>query len=62
MKTGRLSILEKKEIFAALVETQDAVCNVPKSYELVMKRFDICKEQLEVIEEQGLDNEWPPLS
>ena len=58
----RLSVLEKKEIFAALVETQDAVCNVPKSYEIVTKKFNICREQLEAIEEQGLDNEWPPLS
>jgi crotonobetainyl-CoA:carnitine CoA-transferase CaiB-like acyl-CoA transferase len=58
----RLSTEEKKEIFSDLVATQDAVVNVRKSYEMVTERFSISEEQLRAIEEEGLDNEWPPLS
>ena len=57
-----LTISEKKEIFLNLVETQDVEPSVPKSYELVMKKYSITKKQLVAIEQQGLDHEWPPLS
>lgn len=63
MTTGRrLSTEEKKEIFSHLVATQDEVHNVRKSYEVVTEHFSISEEQLRAIEEEGLDNEWPPLS
>jgi len=63
MTTGRrLSTEEKKEIFSNLVATQDEVNNVRKSYEVVTEQFSISEEQLKAIEEEGLDNEWPPLS
>lgn len=63
MTTGRrLSTDEKKEIFSHLVATQDSVHNVRKSYEVVTEHFSISEEQLRAIEEEGLDNEWPPLS
>ena len=63
MTTGRrLSTEEKKEIFSHLVATQDAVNNVRKSYEVVTEQFSISEDQLREIEEEGLDNEWPPLS
>jgi hypothetical protein len=58
----RLSTEEKKEIFSHLVATQDAVVSVRKSYEMVTEHFSISEEQLRAIEEEGLDNEWPPLS
>ena len=58
----RLSTEEKKEIFSQLVATQDAVANVRKSYEMVTEQYTISEEQLKAIEEEGLDNEWPPLS
>ena len=58
----RLSTEEKKEIFSHLVSTQDSVHNVRKSYEVVTEHFSISEEQLKAIEQEGLDNEWPPLS
>jgi hypothetical protein len=58
----RLNTAQRKEIFLSLVETQDNVQNVRKSYDVVTERFDISEEQLREIEEEGLDNEWPPLS
>ena len=63
MTTGRrLSTEEKKEIFSHLVATQDNVPNVRKSYEMVTEHFAISEEQLRAIENEGIDNEWPPLS
>ena len=63
MTTGRrLSTEAKKEIFSHLVATQDTVTNVRKSYEMVTEHFAISEEQLRQIENEGLDNEWPPLS
>jgi hypothetical protein len=58
----RLSTEEKKEIFSHLVATQDAVANVRKSYEMVTEQFSISEEQLKAIEDEGVENEWPPLS
>lgn len=57
-----MSVEEKKEIFSHLVATQDEVHNVRKSYEVVTEHFSISEEQLLAIQEEGLDNEWPPLS
>jgi len=62
MTGRRLTTDEKKEIFSHLVATQDEVQNVRKSYEVVTEHFAISEEQLIAIQEEGLDNEWPPLS
>lgn len=63
MSVGRrLSTEEKKEIFSHLVATQDAVANVRKSYEMVTEQYSISEEQLRAIEDEGVENEWPPLS
>ena len=72
MTTKRLSIQERKEIFHALVSTQDAEHNtgraaspadaVRKSYELVQEKFAISRDQLRQIEDEGVDKEWPPLN
>ncbi|MBI2806175.1 MAG: hypothetical protein HYX68_14430 [Planctomycetes bacterium] len=58
----RLSTEEKKEIFSNLVATQDQIANVRKSYEMVTEQYAISEEQLRAIEDEGVDNEWPPLS
>jgi hypothetical protein len=62
MSVGRrLTTEEKKEIFSHLVATQDAGESVRKSYETVTEHFDISEEQLKAIEQEGSDNDWPPL-
>ena len=58
----RLSTEEKKEIFSHLVATKDSGQTPRKSYEMVTEHFTISEEQLRAIENEGLDNEWPPLS
>jgi hypothetical protein len=62
MRNKRLTQQQKQEIFHVLVTTQDVVNNVPKSRQLVTERFEISEKQLREIEDEGIENEWPPLS
>ena len=61
MPSKRLTMDQRKEIFHALVSTQDVEHNVRKSYELVTEKFEITSAQLRQIEDEGVDKEWPPL-
>lgn len=51
----------RKEIFLALVETQDQAVGVARSRQLVASRFGVSEEQIKCIENEGIDHEWPPL-
>jgi hypothetical protein len=62
MSAKRLTLPQRQEIFHTLVATQDVVRNVRKSYQVVTEKFEISEKQLREIEDEGLDNEWPPLN
>jgi hypothetical protein len=63
MRAKRLTVQQRREIFHALVATQDTgLMSVPESREHVTRQFDITEAQLKQIEEEGLDKEWPPLN
>jgi len=51
----------RKEIFQALVETQDRNVGVAQSRRLVARQFGVSESQVRDIEEEGLDGQWPPL-
>jgi crotonobetainyl-CoA:carnitine CoA-transferase CaiB-like acyl-CoA transferase len=51
----------RREIFAALVATQDEGVPVAKSRTQVADRFGITREAVVAIEREGMDKEWPPL-
>jgi len=51
----------RKEIFLALVKTQDQRVGVARSRQLIAKRFGVSVDQIRLIEQEGLDQEWPPL-
>ena len=58
----------RKEIFLALVETQDQLVEskdqgvgVARSRRLVAERFSVPESLVRAIEEEGLEQEWPPL-
>jgi hypothetical protein len=61
MSDKALSESLRKEIFLALVEAQDAAMSVLQSRKVVAKRFGVSDRQVHQIEQEGLDNEWPPL-
>jgi hypothetical protein len=62
MRTKRLTLQQRRDIFHDLVLTQDMVLNVPRSRKIVTEKFEISEAQLRQIEEEGLEKEWPPLS
>jgi hypothetical protein len=63
MRAKRLTLQQRREIFSALVTTQDqGTLTVSESRKLVMDQFDITDAQLRQIADEGLDKEWPPLN
>jgi hypothetical protein len=62
MRTKRLTIQQRQEIFHSLVATQDlGVMTVSESVQHVIKQYEITEAQLRQIEDEGIDKEWPPL-
>ena len=57
----RLSEEERKAVFLALVEAQDAGRGVVLSRKEVAERFGITDREVRRIEQEGLDAGWPPL-
>ncbi|MBX7102488.1 MAG: hypothetical protein K1X57_00300 [Gemmataceae bacterium] len=62
MRTKRLTLQQRKEIFSALVIAQDERMGVSESKQHVIRNFKISDVQLRQIEEEGIDKEWPPLN
>jgi len=52
----------RKEISLAIVEAQDQAMDVDQSRRFVIERFGINESQFRLIEREGMDNGWPPLS
>jgi hypothetical protein len=51
----------RRAVFAALVDAQDRSGSVHDAKQEVLARFGLTWATLERIEQEGLDNEWPPL-
>jgi hypothetical protein len=63
MPARTLTVQQRKSIFHALVELQDShTVSVADSKKEVAKKFHITKEQLELIEREGVSKDWPPLA
>jgi transcription elongation GreA/GreB family factor len=62
MTVKRLTVQQRKEIFRALVDSQDSgALSVAESRQQVTKQYEITDAQLRQIEDEGLEKEWPPL-
>lgn len=63
MSAKTLTVQQRKSIFHALVEVQDAKnVTIAESKKQVASQFHITKEQLELIEREGVAKDWPPLA
>ena len=63
MRTKRLTLQQRREIFLDLVQTQDEnTMSVAESRQSVIKKYKITDMQLRQIEEEGSDKDWPPLN
>jgi len=52
---------DRRTIFAELVALQDARLSVRDSRRHVREKYSLTDAQLRRIEEEGCDEEWPPL-
>jgi hypothetical protein len=51
----------RREVFAALVAAQDGGLDVSASRKQVAREHGLTTKQVEKIEKEGLEAEWPPL-
>jgi hypothetical protein len=56
-----LSEEERRAVFLALVEAQDAGKGVVLSRKEVAERFGLSDREVRRIEQEGIDTGWPPL-
>lgn len=62
MRAKRLTLQQRRDIFLALVEAQDAgVVSIHDTRQAVMDNFKITDTQLRQIEDEGVEKDWPPL-
>ena len=61
MRAKNLTLQERKDIFLALVSSQDQGAGVSRSRDQITKQYKITDAQLREIEEEGIEKEWPPL-
>jgi hypothetical protein len=59
--TDTLSEERRREVFAALVAAQDTGLSVAASRKQVAAEHAITAKQVENIEKEGLEAQWPPL-
>jgi hypothetical protein len=62
MAIRRLTKQQKRDIFREQVSVQDLGNPVRRSRELVSEKFEISESQLKEIEDEGLEEQWPPLN
>ena len=63
MRTKRLTLQQRKEIFRELVDTQDQnTMSIPDSRVSVINKYKITDIQLRLIEDEGSEKDWPPLN
>ncbi|WP_020476399.1 hypothetical protein [Zavarzinella formosa] len=56
-----LLVERRREVFAALVALQDTGLGVFASRQKVASDYGLSARQVEKIEKEGLDSQWPPL-
>ena len=61
MRAKRLTVAERKQVFAGLVAAQDAGEAVAVSVQHVAQHFEITEALVRQIEQEGIDRQWPPL-
>ncbi len=62
MRAKRLTVQQRKDIFHALVTTQDlGLMTVTDSMKHVTEQYHITESQLRQIQDEGIEKEWPPL-
>lgn len=56
-----LTEVRRRHVFATLVKVQDEGTAIIKSRTMVATTFEITPKEVEAIEKEGIESEWPPL-
>jgi hypothetical protein len=56
-----MGVEQRMELFRALVEAQDQELGTVRSRQIIAERFGVTEKDVRRIEEEGLQEEWPPL-
>jgi hypothetical protein len=56
------ALSERQEIFRSLVELQDRGVAVPQSRKIVCRRFGVEEWVVAEVEQEGIEEDWPPLA
>jgi hypothetical protein len=56
-----ITVEQRRAIFRAVLEAQDAGVSVPQSRTDVAAKFSVTVVQVKEIEAEGMEHEWPPL-
>lgn len=59
--SARLTVDQRRAIFRALVEAQDAGAGVDASRTAVAGQFGVGVDQVRAVEREGEEKDWPPL-
>jgi hypothetical protein len=59
--TATIPIARRREVFAALVAAQDTGLDVAASRKKVAAEYGLTVKQVERIEKEGMEADWPPL-
>jgi hypothetical protein len=57
----QLPVERRMEIFYAVVEAQDRALGTVRARQLVSRQFGVSENDVRPIEDEGLQQEWPPL-
>ena len=52
---------QRRDIFRALIEAQDAGQSVAESLKATAEKFQVSQDMVKKIEIEGVGKEWPPL-
>ena len=61
LNSSTITVDQRRAIFRAILEAQDAGVGVAQSRSDVAARFDVTIDQVKEIEGEGMEQEWPPL-
>lgn len=59
-RTIEIAEVKRRAIFLSLVTAQDGRCKVRLSRDRVSREFKVTIKQIQAIEREGIEHEWPP--
>jgi len=62
MRSKRLTLQQRQELFQSLVNNQDTGMAVAESRRHASEEYGVTEEDVRKIEDEGIEKEWPPLN